>query len=324
MRRTLTLAGAAVLAGSMLGLEAPAQAVPTAPAQAFSNVRQSAAHCVKQDVAKRKHVPDWRLFRDTKPISRADLAAVAPVRNRFEARTVSEALPPVVNIPVYVHVIKGRHRAERGPGPRRVRQLIGILNGGYAGLQSPASVPTRYHFNLKKIDYKKNDRWYHAYGMGPRDRQAKRRLHRGGKRTLNLFINGGGSRTFPILGWSRLPWQQASSPRLDSVSVNVASMPGGVATNYNLGDTVIHETGHWLGLFHPFQGGCSEPNDQVADTPAEAGPSYYCNTAFDSCPSLPGIDDVHNFMDYSFDSCLNEFTAGQVARMDSAWATWRQ
>jgi len=87
---------------------------------------------------------------------------------------------------------------------------------------------------------------------------------------------------------------------------------------------VIHETGHWLGLLHTFQNGCEGDGDLVADTPAEAEPSFYCETTRDSCPDDPGTDPVHNFMDYSLDSCMNMFTAGQVRRMDVAWTKWRQ
>ena len=75
-----------------------------------------------------------------------------------------------------------------------------------------------------------------------------------------------------MLGWSRFPWQSAETPRLDSVSVNFAALPGGKASGYNLGDTVVHEVGHWLGLFHTFQGGMPGRRRPVADTNAEAEP----------------------------------------------------
>ena len=126
-----------------------------------------------------------------------------------------------------------------------------------------------------------------------------------------------------MLGWSRFPWQYAATPKLDGISVNVAGLPGGRATGYNLGDTLVHETGHWLGLLHTFQGGCEGGGDLVSDTPAEAEPSYYCETTRDTCPEDPGLDPVHDFMDYSLDACMNMFTAGQVRRMDAAFEKWR-
>ncbi|HNA98510.1 MAG TPA: zinc metalloprotease [Marmoricola sp.] len=258
------------------------------------------------------------MLRDHSPVHRNQISGSSALLRTGALRP----LPARVNIPVRVHVIRGKHRRERGPNRTRVRALIRILNGGFAGVQSADSVPTRFRFNLRSIDYTRNDSWYHAYNYSPPDTRAKRRLHRGNKRTLNVYINGGGVRNQPVLGWSRLPWQQPSSPRLDGISVNVAALPGGAAVNYNLGDTIIHETGHWLGLLHPWQGGCADPNDGVADTPATAGPSYYCDDDADTC-TAPGLDPIRNFMNYSYDICLNQFTAGQVARMDRMWAEWR-
>ena len=275
---------------------------------------------------KEPEVPKWREHVDTESVSQADLDALPPEETRkgVVAREVAPELPTVVRFPTYVHVIKGTHRGERVPaGPKRIRKVIGILNSAMGGNQSKDSAPARYRFTLEKIDYTKRDGWHHAFFNGPRDQRMKRALHRGNERTLNLYINGGGPRNEPVLGWSRFPWQYHGTPRLDHVSVNFAALPGGKASGYNRGDTVVHETGHWLGLFHTFEGGCRGDGDVVADTPAEAEPSYRCPTTRDTCKADPKLDPVRNFMDYSLDSCMNQFTPGQVDRMDAAYKKYR-
>lgn len=78
------------------------------------------------------------------------------------------------------------------------------------------------------------------------------------------------------------------------------------------------------GLFHPFDGGCTEMNDYVDDTAEEANPQFYCpNPAPNSCPNKPTnqppLDPIHNYMDYSPDSCMTAFTAGQNVRMGGMW-----
>jgi hypothetical protein len=97
---------------------------------------------------------------------------------------------------------------------------------------------------------------------------------------------------------------------------------GGLVYDYSHGDTGTHEVGHWLNLFHTFDGGCSR-GDEVADTPDEASPDYDCTEGRDTCPS-PGLDPIHNYMDYSDDLCLTEFSDGQRDRMVSSWAEYRQ
>jgi hypothetical protein len=82
---------------------------------------------------------------------------------------------------------------------------------------------------------------------------------------------------------------------------------------YNLGDTGTHEVGHYLGLAHTFEGHCSAHNDGVADTPAEKSPDFYCTVGRNSCKDgngVPELDPIHNFMDYSDDICLDEFSLG--------------
>lgn len=99
------------------------------------------------------------------------------------------------------------------------------------------------------------------------------------------------------------------------ILIHPETMPGGSYSNLNLGDTLVHEMGHYLGLLHTFSsksGTCSEEtDDKVDDTPIEASPNYGCS-ARDSCSGFSGGDPIWSFMDYTKDACMTRFSPGQV------------
>ncbi len=87
---------------------------------------------------------------------------------------------------------------------------------------------------------------------------------------------------------------------------------GNYTANYDLGRTVTHEVGHWLGLRHIWgDGGCGV-DDYCGDTPMAAASNSACPVGKVSCGS---VDMVENYMDYTYDGCMNIFTKDQALRM---------
>ncbi|MFF1818393.1 zinc metalloprotease [Kribbella sp. NPDC058245] len=215
-------------------------------------------------------------------------------------------------VPVYFHVM----RSSSGAGDvtaTQINQQIAELNDNFGGGESSQAANTGFTFTLAGTDRFNNDTW-HTDGQSTTYRAQTRK---GGKNALNIWLLD-----FSYLGIATFPWDYASNPSIDGIRVQYSSLPGGSATNYNLGKTATHEAGHWFGLYHTFQGGCTSTNDSVSDTPAQSSSSSGCPTGRDSC-SLAGVDPIHNYMDYSYDSCYNQFTPGQSTRISNMWTAYR-
>jgi hypothetical protein len=217
-------------------------------------------------------------------------------------------------IDVYFHVINRGSGIANGDVPdSQILDQIAVLNAAYAS--------RGWSFNLVSIDRTTQATWY---TMGPgtsAERQAKQALRQGTADDLNIYSAspGGG-----LLGWATFPSDYSRRPSQDGVVILFSSLPGGSAVPYNLGDTGTHEVGHWMGLYHTFQGGCNGNGDYVSDTPAERSPAYGCPVGRNSCARKPGLDPVTNFMDYTDDACMDRFSAGQDTRMDQMFTAYRE
>ncbi len=245
-----------------------------------------------------------------------------------EAIAVENSLPdPVfdllehdVTIPVYIHIITS---GGQGDVPdSQINDQINVLNQSFRGMTGGTKTP--FSFALVGTDRTENAAWYTVTPGSTEERDMKTALRQGGADTLNLYFANIGD---GLLGWATFPQDYQTNQKDDGVVALTASLPGGTAEPYNEGDTATHEVGHWVGLYHTFQEGCSAPGDLVKDTPRVAEPNFGCPTAVDSCPSETGgparADLVTNFMDYTDDNCMNAFTSGQSVRAGRYWLKFR-
>ncbi|HEX3301092.1 MAG TPA: zinc metalloprotease [Actinomycetota bacterium] len=227
------------------------------------------------------------------------------------------AAPTPVTIPVVFHVIRKNTTVSGGNVPRSwITNQMAVLNSSYSG--GTGGADAGFQFSLQSITRTTNATWFKL--TSGKEKKMKAALKVGGPETLNIYSADLGN---SLLGWSYFAQDAAKDGVLDGVVIHFDTLPGGPwGTNYSEGDTATHEIGHWLNLYHTFQGGCTGSGDSIADTPAEASAAYQCPTGRDTC-SAPGTDPITNFMDYTYDSCMYQFTLDQAVRIQEAWTAYR-
>ena len=217
----------------------------------------------------------------------------------------------VVTIPVAFHVITMADGVTGNLDDARLARQIQALNEDFAamaGTLGEGGYNTHVQFVLHSIDRTANTAWYNDQD----EIGFKTALGIDQTRYLNIYTNSGAG----ILGYSYYP-QEAAGQVLDGVVLGYYYVGGrGEGPDYyDQGRTATHEVGHYLGLMHTFEGNACQNGytvgDLIQDTNPENVEHYYCEPT-QSC----AVDDpIHNYMNYTPDACMNQFTAEQANRI---------
>ncbi len=241
------------------------------------------------------------------------------VHKDLPARAKGEASANLsATVPVWFHVITDGSLGNLTS--QQINAQVAVLNDGFGG--GEGGDDSGFSFSLAGVTRTNNARWY-ASRSGGAEHEMKKALKRGDDGTLNVYTTSGGN----FLGWAYLPEiTDTAQAYLDGIVIDWRTVPGAsdeYADRFDEGDTLTHEAGHWLNLEHTFYGHCNKNGDFVDDTPPQKSPSSGCPEGRDSCTKQPGLDPIHNYMDYSDDDCITEFTPGQSQRMGDAWLFYR-
>ena len=235
-----------------------------------------------------------------------------------------------LRIPVVVHVIQSTSGTGFIP-ESRVRSQIDILNEDFlalSGTNGALGFDTQIEFYLATEDpngnpttgitYTTNNSWFNDSGT------YYNTLAWDTDRYLNIYTNSASG----ALGYvPALPQEGIVGSNADRVVCLYSAFGRNAPLSpYNQGRTATHEVGHYLGLFHTFTGGCASASgcsgngDRICDTNPEAQPRFGCPGSASSCGTS---DPYRNYMDYTDDLCMTNFTEDQGHRMRCTLMNYR-
>ncbi len=233
-----------------------------------------------------------------------------------ENKSFRKSPSTIVSIPVVFHVIYDNNGNGNVP-ESQLQAQIDTLNATHfrAGSQ--------FSFYLAAITRTNNLQWWNLYfsSRNPAETQMTDTLAIDPKHAFNIYLTQLGD----MYGWViHFPWEVAEDSKQNGIIIDYRTLPGGSIPNFNYGYTIVHEGGHYLGLYHTFQNGCRHNGDEVNDTPYQDTTHVSeCDDNLDTCPFEPGLDPVHNYMNYTDDLCYREFTNGQMLRASSITGQYR-
>lgn len=252
--------------------------------------------------------------------------------------TSSSGTEAVQVIPVVVHVMY--YNFEDSITPAQVHDAIDVLNEDFSLTNSDAGnlrtifqsrqSDVEVEFRLAKIDPQGRSTTGITYTQSDNSLGAnnsiKQEINWPNEKYLNIWVVNTIDIGLPpsqgtVLGFARFP--RNAQPTTDDGVVIRHDQMGRIGTAVSNGRTLTHEVGHYLNLYHTFQGGCTGGGDLVSDTPPSASPTSGCPTNRNSCNtgSNDEPDMIENYMDYTSDVCVNTFTDGQKNRVKDALST---
>jgi hypothetical protein len=235
--------------------------------------------------------------------------------------SVDYYLTRILLIPVVFHVITQSDGTTGNVTDQEIRDQIQVLNQDFmalAGTLGSSGYNTKIQFSLAGITRSASDYWFADSAAAELAYKTALGWDQGSY--LNIYTNSAGG----YLGYTYLPQEKAGDV-YDGLVILYSTVGGRDQEGeepYEQGRTTVHEAGHYFGLLHTFEGGCTNTystGDLIVDTNAEAEEHYGC-TQTSTCSST---DPIHNYMNYTDDSCMQEFTEEQSNRMVCALLNYR-
>ncbi len=248
----------------------------------------------------------------------------------------------VLTIPVVVHVIHSGEPVGMGSNisDARIQAQLDILNEDYGALnENYNSTPARWQdvvgnpeieFCLASVDPQGNP----TNGITRHNIPVTGDINNSNIETVikpetawdaslyyNIYVlSMPGTNAFGgILGYSFLPYTTVGMEAYDGTVIDY-NWFGGDGFGQSGDKTLTHETGHYLGLFHPFDGESCNSDDGLSDTPnmiletSAYAPNLGCGNGFPTGPTSCTEEHMYiNYMDYANDErCYTSFSQQQV------------